>query len=158
MPTVTSPLSGGDRTTTGEALQRALVDLLDLSLLAKQAHWNLYGPRFRSLHLQLDEVAATARTQADEVAERASTIGVSPDGQAATIAAAGGLPSFAPGRIKETDALAVLTSALWAVASRMRARIQDTSATDPVTQDLLIAVTGALEKHHWMLQAEASEA
>ncbi|MFC8720417.1 Dps family protein, partial [Kitasatospora sp. NPDC057198] len=69
------PLADHDRDTAGEALQGALVDLVDLSLIGKQAHWNLYGPRFRSVHLQLDEVVATARDFADQVAERASAIG-----------------------------------------------------------------------------------
>ena len=52
------------------------------SLVAKQVHWNVVGPRFRSVHLQLDEVVDTARQHADTVAERASAIGVSPDGRA----------------------------------------------------------------------------
>src|SRR5579875_1352545 len=76
MTVIDGPLTESDTTVTGEALQGALVDLLDLSLVAKQAHWNLYGPRFRSIHLQLDEVVATARTYADTVAERAAALGV----------------------------------------------------------------------------------
>ncbi|MFJ6120357.1 ferritin-like domain-containing protein [Streptomyces sp. NPDC092129] len=40
--------------------------------MAKQAHWNVYGPRFRSVHLQLDEVVATTRGYADRIAERAA--------------------------------------------------------------------------------------
>ena len=40
------------------ALQESLVDLIDLSLVAKQAHWSVVGPRFRSIHLALDEVSA----------------------------------------------------------------------------------------------------
>ena len=38
------------------ALQQALVDLTALSLQGKQAHWNIEGPGFRSLHLHLDEI------------------------------------------------------------------------------------------------------
>ncbi|MFE5943119.1 Dps family protein [Streptomyces sp. NPDC056480] len=142
-----------DRTAIADALQGTLVDLLDLSLLAKQAHWNLHGPQFRSLHLQVDEVVAVVRAQADEVAERASAIGLSPDGQAATIASSSGLPSFAPGRIKDTEALTTLVSAMSTIIGCMHDRIEATSTTDPVTQDLLIGITGTLEKQHWMLRA-----
>src|SRR5690349_15609658 len=86
MSVVKSPLSDTDLKTVGDALQGALVDLLDLSLVAKQVHWNVVGPRFRSVHLQLDDVVDTARQHSDTVAERASAIGVNPDGRAATIA------------------------------------------------------------------------
>jgi starvation-inducible DNA-binding protein len=54
MTVVKSPLPQQARKAVGEALQGALVDLVDLSLLGKQVHWNIIGPRFRSIHLQLD--------------------------------------------------------------------------------------------------------
>ncbi|MFI6874872.1 DNA starvation/stationary phase protection protein [Streptomyces sp. NPDC050400] len=153
MSPVRNRLAASDHTATADALQGTLVDLLDLSLLAKQAHWNLYGPQFRSLHLQVDEVVTIVRAQADEVAERASTIGVSPDGQAATIASSSGLPSFPPGRIKDTEAATTLMSAMSTMINRLHDRAEATGSTDPVTQDLLIGITGTLEKQYWMLRA-----
>ncbi len=54
MTVVHSTLPESARAITGEALQETLVDLVGLSLMAKQAHWNIVGPRFRSIHLQLD--------------------------------------------------------------------------------------------------------
>ncbi|MFJ9770309.1 Dps family protein [Kitasatospora sp. NPDC101157] len=152
---ISSPLPDNDRKTTGEALQGALVDLLDLSLVAKQAHWNLYGPRFRSVHLQLDEVVTTARNFADDVAERAAAIGVSPDGRAATVASSSGLPEFPEGWTADTAVIDHLVKAFGAVIERMRTRIDETESADPVTQDLLIGLTAALEKHSWMFQAES---
>ncbi|MEV6552039.1 ferritin-like domain-containing protein [Streptomyces sp. NPDC051597] len=74
MPVVNNPLPERDRETAGAALQATLADLLDLSLVAKQAHWNVYGPRFRSVHAQLDEAATVARNHADTVAERAAAL------------------------------------------------------------------------------------
>lgn len=52
---------------------------------AKQAHWSVVGPRFRSIHLALDEVVTDARAFTDEVAERATAVGVSPDGRSTTV-------------------------------------------------------------------------
>ena len=43
------------------ALQAVLVDLLELGDQAKQAHWNLVGPHFRSIHLEFDEIADMVR-------------------------------------------------------------------------------------------------
>ncbi|MGV9452301.1 Dps family protein [Streptomyces sp. NPDC003635] len=154
MYVVKSPLSDADLKTVSEALQGALVDLVDLALVAKQIHWNVVGPRFRTVHLQLDEVVALARTHADTVAERSSALGVPPDGRAATVAAQSGIGAVPDGWVKDGDAVGTLVAALGAVITRMRQRIAVTGDPDPVTQDLLIGLTGDLEKHHWMFQAE----
>ncbi|MFB6440174.1 Dps family protein [Streptomyces sp. NPDC056411] len=155
MSVVKSTLSDADRSTVGNALQGALVDLVDLSLVAKQVHWNVIGPRFRSVHLQLDEVVASARTHADTVAERASAIGVSPDGRAGTVAKASGISEVQDGWIKDGEVVRAMVNALGAIIGRMRERIVDTADPDPVSQDILIGLTADLEKHHWMFQAEA---
>lgn len=154
MSVVKSPLSDADLKTVSEALQGALVDLLDLSLVAKQVHWNIVGPRFRAIHLQLDEVVDAARTHSDTVAERASTMGVPPDGRAATVAAGSGIGTAPSGWVKDPDAVRVLVDALGGMITRMRDRVAVTGNADPVSQDLLITITADLEKHHWMFQAE----
>ncbi|MBM9618984.1 Dps family protein [Streptomyces zhihengii] len=156
MSVVKSPLSDADLKTVGDALRGALVDLVDLSLVAKQVHWNVVGPRFRSVHLQLDEVVDTARQHSDTVAERASAIGVNPDGRAATVAAQSAIGSVPEGWIKDTDAVQCLVDALGAVIARMRERIEATEKPDPVSQDILIGLTADLEKHAWMFQAETA--
>ena len=62
-------------------LQRALVDITALSLVGKQVHWNVVGPNFRDLHLNLDEVVDIAREGSDELAERMRAINAYPDGR-----------------------------------------------------------------------------
>ncbi|GAA1913468.1 DNA starvation/stationary phase protection protein [Streptomyces sodiiphilus] len=154
MYSVKSTLPDSTLKVVGEALQGALVDLIDLSLVAKQTHWNVVGPRFRSVHLQLDEVVETARTHTDIVAERASALGVSPDGRAATVASGTGIGAFPEGWQKDTEAVQSLVDALGAVIARMRERMRSAGEVDPVTEDIFIQVTQELEKHHWMFQAE----
>ncbi|MFI8162267.1 Dps family protein [Streptomyces microflavus] len=156
MSVVKSPLSESDLKLVGEALQGALVDLVDLSLVAKQIHWNVVGPRFRSVHLQLDDVVVTARQHSDTVAERASAIGVNPDGRSVTVAKETAIRPVPDGWIKDTDAVKALVDALGVVIGRMRERIEVTDAPDPVTQDILISLTADLEKHAWMFQAESA--
>ncbi|GAA1156542.1 DNA starvation/stationary phase protection protein [Streptomyces hebeiensis] len=154
MSVVKSALPEEDLKIVGEALQGALVDLVDLSLVGKQVHWNIVGPRFRSVHLQLDDVVATARKHSDTVAERAAAIGVTPDGRAATVAATSGIETVHNGWIKDADVVGFLVDALNSVVERMRERVRATDEPDPVTQDILIQVTADLEKHAWMFQAE----
>lgn len=154
MTVVKSPLSETDRKIVGEALQGALADLIDLSLLSKQVHWNVVGPRFRSVHLQLDEVVDTARLHSDTVAERASAIGVTPDGRARTVAETSGIDTVTDGWVKDTEVVEIMVAALDAVIVRMRERIGATEKPDPVSQDILIGITADVEKFHWMFQAE----
>lgn len=156
MSVVKSPLSEAGLKSVGGALQGALVDLVDLSLVAKQVHWNVVGPRFRSVHLQLDEVVDTARQHSDTVAERASALGVNPDGRSGTIARTTAIASVPEGWVKDVDAVRTLVDALGVVIGRMRERIDVTGDPDPVSQDILIALTADLEKHAWMFQAESA--
>ncbi|WP_224273533.1 Dps family protein [Streptomyces sp. LS1784] len=153
-PVISSPLSDSARAVAGSALQATLVDLLDLALTAKQAHWNLYGPRFRSLHVQLDEVAATARNFSDTVAERAAALGVAPDGRAATIAATSALPSVPQGWLEDRAVVNALVDTFATVIRRRRERIGATGEADAVTEDLLIGLIAELEKQSWMFQVE----
>ncbi len=153
-PTMTSPLGEADQAATGAALNRVLADLIDLSLVGKQAHWTLVGRGFRSLHLQLDEVVDAVRIHADDVAERAVTIGVTPDGRAATVAAQSALPEHPTGWAQDTDVVDYFVAALGTTIGRLREAIAETGEHDVISQDLLIGITAALEKHLWMFQAE----
>lgn len=154
MAAIKSPLDESARGTVGKALQGALVDLIDLSLQGKQAHWNLVGHHFRSIHLQLDEVVASARLHSDTVAERAVALGVNPDGRARTIAEASELGPLDSGYLQDDKVIAAFVERLGAVVARMRERVRATEEPDPVSQDILIEVTADLEKHYWMFQAQ----
>lgn len=144
------------RQIAGSALQSTLVDLLRISLIGKQAHWNIVGPRFRSIHLQLDELVTLIREGADTVAERAATLGLPPDGRPETIASALALPGPKDGWIRDDDAVEMMVETLGAAATRLRERIDATERADPVTQDLLISITAELEKQRWMFAAQGT--
>ncbi|MGV4985896.1 Dps family protein [Streptomyces sp. NRAIS4] len=154
MSVVKSTLPEQAQRVAGSALQETLVDLLGLSLIGKQAHWNIVGPRFRSIHFQLDEVVATARSYSDTVAERAAALGVPPDGRPETIAATFALPGTKDGWLRDTEVVDLMVSALQEAIGRLRERIATTEKPDPVTQDLMMSITADLEKQHWMFQAE----
>jgi starvation-inducible DNA-binding protein len=154
MATITSPLTDDAQKITGAALQDALVDLIDLSLVGKQAHWNLVGRNFRSVHLQLDDVVDVARSYSDTVAERAAAIGFPPDGTARMISQSSGAPQLDGGWQEDGTVVRHFVGVYKAVIERMRERIAATEEPDPVTQDLFIQITADLEKQYWMFQAE----
>jgi starvation-inducible DNA-binding protein len=153
---ITSPLGDAERTATGAILQATLVDLIDLSLIAKQAHWNVVGTNFRSAHLQLDELVAASRQYVDDVAERANAIGVSPNGKTRTVLESSGLPDYPANWQSVESTVAAIVAILGTVIQRLRKHIDETDKSDLVTQDLLIGIAAELEKQHWMWQAQTA--
>ncbi|RAY12122.1 DNA starvation/stationary phase protection protein [Actinomadura craniellae] len=154
MATVKSPLSDDALKVTGDALQRSLIDLIDLALVSKQAHWNITGRNFKSVHEQLDEVVAFARKYQDRVAERAVAIGLNPDGRARTLADRTALPQLELGYLADDKVVSALSDVLGQLIARFRERVESTEKPDPVTQDLLIDITAKLEKHRWMFTVQ----
>jgi starvation-inducible DNA-binding protein len=138
-------------------LQGLLVDLLDLTLIGKHAHWNVEGRLFRSVHQELDQLVDRWRRLADDVAERAVTIGASPDGQVETIAGATELEALPSGPLSDRQALRAIGDRLSSAAIRTRQRIDRVAVDDPVSCDLLLRVAATLEKQLWMVRAQISD-
>jgi starvation-inducible DNA-binding protein len=143
-----------DVTAVGSDLQDTLVELTDLHLRAKQAHWNVVGRHFRQVHLHLDELTEETRNAADLVAERAVSIGYPVDGRASAVAKSTPLPEFPAGQVIDDEVVSLLTEALADVCGTVRKRVEHTEELDPATQDLLIEVLQTLEKQHWMFAAQ----
>lgn len=148
-------LSEQERQDVANELQATLVDLIDLSLIGKQLHWNVVGGHFRSLHLMLDELIDSWRLLSDTVAERSTAIGICPDGRAATVAAGSEITSIHDGPIKDTEVIASLVECLWDAIEKLNPRIERIGEIDPSSEDVLIEVARALEENHWMLAAQA---
>lgn len=138
----------------GAHLQQLLVDLTDLHLVGKQAHWNVVGRNFRDLHLALDEVVDAAREFTDTIAERMRAVYVAPDGRAQTVAAQTSIAPFPAGEVDTTDTVDLVVQALYAVTGTARRIHDDVDAEDPTSADILHTVLERLEQLAWMLDAE----
>lgn len=135
-------------------LQRVLVDLIELHLQGKQAHWNVIGTNFRDLHLQLDEVVDAAREASDTIAERMRALDAVPDGRSDTVAATTTLPQFPAYEQNTTDVVDLITARVYAAVDTLRAVHDDVDAEDPSTADLLHQIIDSLEKLAWMIKSE----
>jgi starvation-inducible DNA-binding protein len=142
------------RKEAGHLLQLTLVELVALSLIGKQLHWNITGPGFRDFHLHLDELVDEWRELSDVVAERAVAIGVSPDGRAPAVVEQSGLDPVDAGAIRVHDAVRELAERVAVVDERARERSARLGEIDLASQDVLIEVTRALEKQLWMIRAQ----
>jgi len=153
MADIKAPLTDAGRTATGELLQASVVDLIDLSLVAKQLHWHVQDPRFRSVHLQLDTVVEISRRFTDILAERSVTIGYPVDGRPSTVAGASAIEGPPTGFVRAEDACHEMSVALQGVGERLQRRIDTSADTDPVSQDQLIATAQAIQEQSWWFQA-----
>lgn len=140
--------------TLGNSLQRVLVDLIELSLQGKQAHWNVVGTNFRDTHLQLDEIIDAAREFADDIAERMRALHALPDGRSDTVAETTTLPEFPQGEIATTEVIDLMTERLDAVAGTVREVHDPVDEEDPTSADILHGVLERVEQLSWMVSAE----
>lgn len=137
-----------------ENLQRVLVDLIELSLQGKQAHWNVVGTNFRDTHLQLDEIIEAAREFSDTVAERMRSLHALPDGRSDVVAETTTLPEFPQGEIATTEVIDLITERIDDVAGTCREVHDAVDDEDPTSADILHAILERLEQLSWMVSAE----
>ena len=135
-------------------LQRVLTDLIALELVGKQIHWNVVGPNFRDIHLNLDDVVDIAREGSDEVAERMRAIKAVHDGRPTTIAAATTVPAAPEGEILTGEGVAYIVSAIEAVVATLRGVDEDVDSEDPTSSGIVEDLIGKLEQQAWFLSSE----
>jgi starvation-inducible DNA-binding protein len=135
-------------------LQKVLVDLIELHLQGKQAHWNVVGTNFRDLHLQLDELVDFAREGSDTIAERMRALDAVADGRSDTVAATTSLPTFPAFEHNTTEVVDLITTRTYAAVDTMRAVHDAIDAEDPTTADILHQLIDGLEKLAWLIKSE----
>lgn len=147
-------VSGPQREINHEVLQPILTDLIALSLIVKQLHWNVTGPNLRPLHLHLDEIYEVVTEGVDRVAERLTATGHSPNGTLAYVSAKSELTDPPTGFLNCDEVVMLASERIRETSGLIRSRMETIEEKDTVTADLLHQIVAALEKHHWMLQAQ----
>ena len=134
-------------------LQTVLVNLIDLGLVTKQAHWNVCGPNFKSVHVHLDDLNDQLLAWQDEVAERITAIGDYPDGRAVTVSSTSSVAPCEAGALRDTDVVRDFAHRLAALSSKISAMFDDVEADLP-SQDILIGIVAGLDKEAWFFRAQ----
>jgi starvation-inducible DNA-binding protein len=129
-----------------------LPELVALTMHAKQAHWNVTGPAFLTVHALTDELAADSRNWTDRIAERSLALGFPVDARPGTVAAVAA--QFPAGHITDREAVTELADLIGAVAATARASLTTLEDADVVAHDLTTEVLEGLEKYRWMLEAQ----
>jgi starvation-inducible DNA-binding protein len=136
-----------------EILQKALSRYNDLHLTLKHVHWNVVGPSFIGVHEMIDPQVELVRGYADEVAERIATLGRSPLGTPGAILNDRTWDDYSVERDTVQAHLGALDLVYTGVIEDTRKSIERVEDLDPVTEDMLIAHSGELEKFQWFVRA-----
>jgi starvation-inducible DNA-binding protein len=135
-------------------LQLRLADAIDLMMQAKQAHWNVKGLHFYSLHGVFDQVYTDAASTVDLLAERIVQIGGSAQGTVRAVAVASGLPEYPLNIASGHEHVAQLAHAIAFFAETIRKAIALTTRLEDMgTADLLTQVSRRADMNLWFVEA-----
>ncbi len=137
-----------------EILQACFVDTLHLSLLAKQAHWNVKGMQFFSLHELFDKAHSCLGDYTDDLAERIASLGGTARGTLKTIQAQTTLQPYPEDIFKGEEHLKALCKNFAILCKEVREGIPTLEKiADLGSSDLLTEVSRGLDHHLWLLEA-----
>lgn len=147
-------LPEGVRKDLVELCNARLADAIDLQTQCKQAHWNVKGPDFISLHQLFDEVNEDVEAYVDLIAERAVQLGGTADGTARSIAKRTTLPEYgAAGGAGRAHVEALSTTlAAFGKLARQAISLSD-EVKDADTTDLFTEVSRGTDKWLWFIEA-----
>jgi len=131
-----------------------LADSVDLETQVKQAHWNVKGPDFISLHKLFDEINEDVEEYVDLTAERVVQLGGVAEGTARLIVKASKLPEY-PATIAEGHQhVDALSTALAAYGKLARAAIDEANKLgDADTADIFTEISRGVDKWLWFVEA-----
>jgi starvation-inducible DNA-binding protein len=135
-------------------LNERLADSIDLMMQAKQAHWNVRGPGFLSLHELFDKVYEEMSGYVDVIAERASQLGGSVGGTVRIAAERSKLNEYPLTTRDGPKHVETLSMALATFGELTRKAITEADELgDAATADVFTEVTRGIDKLLWFVEA-----
>lgn len=135
------------------SLQPTMLDLIDLHLVGKQAHWTVVGGNFQPVHERLDLLIDQWRLWADSVAERIVILGTLPKGRAQDVVNLGKNDEFPVDWLSGTEAMQQVADRVEGAARRARESQAAVADLDVISDGLLQEIIEGLEEQLWMLRA-----
>ncbi|HXU71795.1 MAG TPA: DNA starvation/stationary phase protection protein Dps [Polyangia bacterium] len=154
MYTTKNDLPEPTRTRLIELLNARLADAIDLQTQMKQAHWNVKGPNFLSLHELFDKINEDVEDYVDLIAERAVQLGGIALGTARSIVQRSQQREYPLQIASGRDHVDAVSSALATFGKAVRAAIDASDELkDKDTADLFTEVSRGTDKWLWFVEA-----
>lgn len=135
-------------------LNQHLSSALDLSMQAKQAHWNVKSPNFKSLHELFDALYEAINAGIDDLAERIVQLGGQAEGTAQVVTKKTYLKPLSVSLYKGDALLVALADNVALYGKFIRKSIDDVGDfKDADTADLLTEISREVDKYLWMLES-----
>lgn len=135
-------------------LNHRLADCIDLQTQTKQAHWNVRGPNFWSLHKLFDEINEEVEDYVDLIAERAAQLGGNVEGTARVVAERSALDEYPHGIHEGVQHVEALSNALASFGRAARAAIDSAAeAGDADTADVFTEISRGIDQWLWFVEA-----
>lgn len=145
------PLEAGGFAT--EALSRLLVEILDVALCVRHAHWNARGPDLLPKQDLLEEVGESLDRQADRVAIRIRALGGVAPGTAQCIITQSSMKPYPVEVTEGQDHMEAVAQRLGLLSAEARLSIYDSKGLgDPVTVRIMGDVNAAIDHALWHIE------
>ena len=135
-------------------LNNSLANLSDLYSQIKNAHWNVKGMEFYSLHTMFDLIAQDIEKQIDIVAERVTALGGTALGTVQDVVKNTNLNPYPNNIINAKEHLEKLSHNFAIVSEHARQKIKQTeSLGDYATSDIYINLVKLIDLRLWFIEA-----
>jgi len=135
-------------------LQDRLADSIDLTIQAKQAHWNVKGPSFIALHELFDKIAEESEAYPDLIAERIVQFGGIAEGTIQVVDNRSSLPNYPLVLTTGQEHVEALAHSLAVYGELVRCAIKKASELDdPATADIFTEILRGVDKNLWFIEA-----